>query len=257
MAKEVAASSNWATVYFDGGAEPNPGPAAGAAVLDLPSGESVSVTVDLGVATNNIAEYSGCIAGLKKALELEFFCVMVRGDSQLVIKQLQGEYAVKAANLQPFYLEARQLLVQFESYRLEWIPRSQNSRADAAAGLVLAAGRAPVVTLPDDLPMSLPVESLKGKIERLIRQGNKASFKDFLALKSGRDQFSLLRGEALVDVVPVEVREAIASQLNLGEESEFVAKTYRWWLRGLPVSQALRKVRVDAEVAANVTRRRA
>jgi len=94
----------------------------------LPNGDSITVAVNLGVSTNNVAEYSGCIAGLKKALELGKDCVHIKGDSQLVIKQLQGEYAVKAANIRPLFLEARQLLAQFDSYHLEWIPRSQNSR---------------------------------------------------------------------------------------------------------------------------------
>lgn len=254
--KSAEYCSSWATIYFDGGAEPNPGPASGAAVLDLPDGDSITVAVKLGVATNNVAEYSGCIVGLKKALELGFCCVHIKGDSQLVIRQLQGEYAVKAANLRPLFLEAQQLLERFDSYQLEWIPRSQNSRADAAAGEVLAVNHSSATSLPLSLPVSLPAEALKGKIERLIKQGDQAGFKDFLALKSGRDEFSKLRGDALVDAVPAEIRDALASQLRPGEESDFVAKTYRWWLRGLPVALALRKVRVDAEIAVNVGRKK-
>lgn len=78
--KQIENNSSWVTIYFDGGAEPNPGPASGAAILDLPNGESVKVIVDLGIATNNIAEYSGCIAGLKKALELGFKYARIKGD---------------------------------------------------------------------------------------------------------------------------------------------------------------------------------
>ncbi|MBR8833369.1 MAG: reverse transcriptase-like protein [Stigonema ocellatum SAG 48.90 = DSM 106950] len=64
-------NEDWTVIHFDGAAEPtNPGPASGAAIIDLPTGESLTVTVDLGVQTNNVAEYSGAIAGLKKALEL-------------------------------------------------------------------------------------------------------------------------------------------------------------------------------------------
>ena len=70
--KKIDGSSSWVTIYFDGGAEPNPGPASGAAILDIPNGESVTVTVDLGIATNNVAEYSGCVAGLKKAGSIDF-----------------------------------------------------------------------------------------------------------------------------------------------------------------------------------------
>jgi len=230
--KDAGYCSKWVTIYFDGGAEPNPGPASGAAVLDFPDGDSITVAVNLGVATNNVAEYSGCIAGLRKALELGKGCVHVLGDSQLVIKQLQGKYAVKAANLRPLFLEARQLLAQFDSYQLEWIPRSQNSRADAAAGEVIAVNHSSAKPLPLSLPVCLPAEALKAKIEKLIKQGDQAGFKDFLALKSGRDEFSKLRGDILIDAVPSEIRDAIASLLRAGDDEDFTAKVYRWWLRG-------------------------
>ena len=189
-------------------------------------------------------------------MKLGFKCAKIKGDSQLIINQLEGEYAVKAPNLLPLYLEAKQLLTQFESYQMEWIPRSQNSRADAAAGEILNASRTPAIALPDNLPLAEPREGIRGKIEKLNKQGEKASFKEVLALKSGNDTFSKLRGDALAAAVPVEVKEAIISQLRSGEEADFVAKTYRWWLRGLTVALSLRKVRVDAEVAANIVRKR-
>ncbi|MEM6754105.1 MAG: ribonuclease HI family protein, partial [Cyanobacteria bacterium P01_C01_bin.38] len=123
--------NNWTVIYFDGAAEPsNPGPAAGAAVIDLPTGESLIATLDLGIQTNNVAEYSGAIAGLKKALELGCKRVKLFGDSQLVIYQLSGRYGVKNAVLKLLHSEATQLLTQFEEYSLDWIPRAQNSRAD-------------------------------------------------------------------------------------------------------------------------------
>jgi len=240
-------------IYFDGAAEPtNPGPASGAAIIDLPTGESLTVTVDLGVQTNNVAEYSGAIAGLKKALELGCKHIKVFGDSQLVIYQLSGRYSCKSIGLKPLYQQAQKLLRQFEQYSLHWIPRHKNSRADAAAGEVLKAKLPPVVEIPDGLSAPYPKEGLRTQILELRSKGKKASFKEWLNLKSGRDEFSLLKGEALAAKVRDEVRSAITEALRPDENEEFVAKVYRWYLRGLPPALALRKCRVDAEVAANV-----
>ena len=246
-------NQDWTVIHFDGAAEPtNPGPAAGAAVIDLPSGESHIVTIDLGVQTNNVAEYSGAIAGLEKAIELGCKHIKIFGDSQLVIYQLSGKYNVNSAGLRPLYRQARKLLLQFEEYHLNWIPRHKNSRADAAAGSVLKAKLPQLVEIPDGLPVPKPREDLKEKIQELRFKGNKASFKEWLNLKSGRDEFSLLKGEVLADRVPESVRSAILAALRPDENDEFIAKVYRWYLRGLPPALALKKCRVDAEVSANV-----
>ncbi len=250
-------ANDWTLIYFDGAAEPsNPGPAAGAAIIDLPTGESFIATVDLGVQTNNVAEYSGAIAGLKRALELGCKRIKLFGDSQLVIYQLSGRYSVKNVGLSYLHSEAMQLLAQFDSYSLEWIPRAQNSRADAAAGNVLKSKQLPTVEVPDNLPVPQPREGLKGKIRELRSIGEKASFKEWLSLKSGRDEFSSLKGDDLLLRVPVEVRDAIQSALRLSEDGndKFLATVYRWYLRGLPPGLALRKCRVDSEVSANVVK---
>lgn len=178
------------------------------------------------------------------------------GDSQLVIYQLDGVYSCKNAGLKPLYQEARHLLKQFESYSLEWVPRSQNSRADAAAGEVLKVKQAvPTFNIPDDLPVPEPREDLRIKIRQLRAKGEQAGFKEWLSLKSGRDELSSLLGEALAEHVPIEVREAIALLLRPDEDEQFVAKVYRWYLRGLPPALALRKCRVDAEVSASAKSR--
>ncbi len=248
---------DWTIIHFDGAAEPtNPGPAAGAAIIDLPSGESHTVTIDLGVQTNNVAEYSGAIAGLKKAIELGCKHIKVFGDSQLVIYQLSKRYKCKTPRLQPLYQQACKLLLQFEEYHLNWIPRHKNSRADAAAGAVLKAKLPPTVEIPDGLPVPKPPQRLKEKILELRSKGNKAGFKEWLNLKSGRDEFSLLRGETLAAKIPDEVRSAIQQALRPDENDEFVAKVYRWYLRGLPPALALKKCQVDAEVSANANKNR-
>ena len=122
----------------------------------------------------------------------------------------------------------------------------------AAAGEVLKAKLPPVVEIPDGLPVPYPKEGLRTQILELRSKGKKASFKEWLNLKSGRDEFSLLKGEALAAKVPDEVIRAITEALRPDENEEFIAKVYRWYLRGLPPALALRKCRVDAEVAANV-----
>jgi len=111
--------------------------------------------------------------------------------------------------------------------------------------------RNPGLNVSNDLPVAEPREGLETKIRQLRTKGEQAGFKDWLSLKSGRDKFSSLRGEALAESVPVEVREAISSAIRLNEDEQFVDKVYRWYLRGLPPALALRKCRVDAEVSAN------
>ncbi|WP_155751620.1 ribonuclease HI family protein [Scytonema sp. UIC 10036] len=191
--------------------------------------------------TNNVAEYSGAIAGLKKALELGCKHIKVFGDSQLVIYQLSRRYKCKTPRLQPLYQQGCKLLLQFEEYHLNWIPRHKNSRADAAAGSVLKAKLPPTVEIPDGLPVPKPPQRLKEKILELRSKGNKAGFKEWLNLKSGWDEFSLLKGEPLADRVPESVRTAILGALRPDENQEnFVAKIYRWYLRGLPPALALK-----------------
>ncbi|HZE39965.1 MAG TPA: reverse transcriptase-like protein [Stackebrandtia sp.] len=118
----------------DGGSRGNPGPAGyGAVVLDA-SGE---VLVDrkgfLGVTTNNVAEYSGLIAGLTAARELGALAVDVRMDSKLVVEQMNGNWKVKHPNLRPLAAEAAALVRDFDTVTFTWIPRAQNTRADALA----------------------------------------------------------------------------------------------------------------------------
>jgi ribonuclease HI len=106
--------------------------------------------------------------------------------------------------------------------------------------------------MPDDLPVCSPREGLEKAIATLNTQGEGARFKSWLQLKSGNDRFSKLRGEKLIAQVPEEVRDAIANSLTDQEKSEgLLEKCFRWYLRGLSAACAVKKARVDAEVAAN------
>lgn len=111
---------------------------AGAAVLRI-AGRSTVVHGPVGRGTNNEAEYQGAIAGLQAAKFAGATTVTLRGDSQLVLRQLEGRYQVKAPNLQPLHAEARALIRAFTKVSFEWVKRADNAEADAAANAALDA----------------------------------------------------------------------------------------------------------------------
>jgi ribonuclease HI len=121
-----------ATVWFDGACSGNPGPMGAGAVLEA-GGQPQAFSRAMGRGTNNEAEYNGLLLGLRQALAAGATDLTVRGDSQLILRQLEGKYRVKAANLQGLHREARLLLQKFKRVRLEWVPREQNAGADRAA----------------------------------------------------------------------------------------------------------------------------
>ncbi len=105
----------------------------GAGAIVRIGGKTVKVSQAKGIGTNNEAEYMGLIAGLEEAAKRGATHIHVRGDSQLIIRQLSGQYQVKAANLRPFYQQAKALLARFEGVKLTWVRREENGEADAAA----------------------------------------------------------------------------------------------------------------------------
>ncbi|MFJ6669509.1 bifunctional RNase H/acid phosphatase [Actinosynnema sp. NPDC091369] len=121
-------------VEADGGSRGNPGPAGyGAVVLDG-SGEVLAErSAGIGVATNNVAEYQGLIAGLRAAAELGASVVDVRMDSKLVVEQMSGRWKVKHPSMQPLVAQAREVAAAFDRVGYEWIPRERNQRADRLA----------------------------------------------------------------------------------------------------------------------------
>ena len=118
-------------VFSDGAARGNPGPAGAGAVL-LDDGGHVIERLGrfLGKQTNNVAEYEGLLLGLRKARALGVREVEVRADSQLLIRQLQGSYAVKNEVLKRLHAEALALLRAFDKYELVHVPREENALAD-------------------------------------------------------------------------------------------------------------------------------
>ena len=125
---------------MDGGSRGNPGPAAAAAVLSTPEGEVVDeATVLIGVATNNVAEYRGVLLGLERARELGATEVEIVNDSELVARQLTGQYKVKHAGMRPLHQQASTALRDFERWSIRSVPRDQNADADALVNQALDA----------------------------------------------------------------------------------------------------------------------
>jgi ribonuclease HI len=118
-------------VHVDGGARGNPGPAAVAAVAASPDGETLAErTAYIGEATNNVAEYRALLLGLELARELGAEEVEVVNDSELVARQIGGEYKVKHAGLKPLFTEAMGELRKFHKWAVRPVRREENARAD-------------------------------------------------------------------------------------------------------------------------------
>ncbi|MFG3087841.1 bifunctional RNase H/acid phosphatase [Streptomyces antibioticus] len=130
-------------VEADGGSRGNPGPAGyGSVVIDAATGETLAERAEfIGVATNNVAEYRGLLAGLRAARELDpAATVRVRMDSKLVVEQMSGRWKIKHPDMKPLAAEAARILPAGQvSY--EWIPRERNKHADRLANEAMDAGK--------------------------------------------------------------------------------------------------------------------
>jgi ribonuclease HI len=128
-------------VHVDGGARGNPGPAAAGAVVSTPAGDVLDEACErIGVATNNVAEYRGLLLGLQRARALGATEVEVVNDSELVARQVNGQYKVKHADMKPLHAAATQALGGFERWSMRSVPRADNAHADALVNRALDAG---------------------------------------------------------------------------------------------------------------------
>ncbi len=132
---ELAAGSGSACKLFtDGASRGNPGEAgAGSVLLDGDGQELAARSCYLGQCTNNVAEYKALIMGLQSILELDCGKVEIFLDSQLIVRQIQGQYKVKHATLQPLFAEVKELLARIDNWTVAHVPREQNKRADELA----------------------------------------------------------------------------------------------------------------------------
>ncbi|AGB41777.1 ribonuclease HI [Halobacteroides halobius DSM 5150] len=122
------------TMYTDGGSRGNPGPAGVGAVI-YNNGQKVEELFEyIGRATNNVAEYKAVILGLKLLADnYSQAKIEIKADSQLLVKQLTGEYKVKSDNLKPLYQQIKELITNFSKVEFTHIPREENKEADALA----------------------------------------------------------------------------------------------------------------------------
>ena len=125
-------------INCDGGSRGNPGSAAYGVSIQTPDGNEIEgIGETIGVATNNVAEYSAVIAGLRRVAEIGARAVHVRSDSKLLIEQLSGRYKVKNPGLKELHTEAIELARAFDRVTYEHVRREQNARADELVNLAL------------------------------------------------------------------------------------------------------------------------
>jgi ribonuclease HI len=121
-------------LYVDGCSIGNPGHSGIGVVLEAPSGDVLwELGEYIGKTTNNVAEYRALLRGLSEALQLGVTAVSVFTDSELLVKQLRGEYRVRAPHLKPLYSDAVRMLARFRPGQVRHVRREQNARADKLA----------------------------------------------------------------------------------------------------------------------------
>jgi len=127
-------------IYTDGGARGNPGPAAAGGVIIADDGSIVAEMSEcLGITTNNVAEYRALIMALQRAIGAGFREVDICIDSELIVKQLRGEYRVKDVKMIPLHQRVRSLLSHFQAATISHVGREQNKHADKLVNAALDA----------------------------------------------------------------------------------------------------------------------
>jgi probable phosphoglycerate mutase len=136
---------NEVVAYIDGGSRGNPGPAGFGVRIEDHEGRLIAeLNGALGVATNNVAEYRGLLAALAILVRDDHRVVRIRSDSELLVKQMRGEYRVKHPGLVPLYREASAFVSRLQKVTFEHIPREANREADRLANLAMDDG-APIL----------------------------------------------------------------------------------------------------------------
>jgi len=139
---ETGSPRDRVVMYADGGSRGNPGPAGYGSVVLTPDGTVLAErAASLGRVTNNVAEYSGLIAGLEAARELGASWVDVRMDSKLVVEQMSGRWQVKHPDMKPLARKASELVRDFDRVTFEWVPRAENTHADRLANEAMDAAK--------------------------------------------------------------------------------------------------------------------
>ena len=149
MFSEPERPANVHIAHVDGASRGNPGPASYAVVLYGPDGKTkFQVGKYLGRATNNVAEYYGLITALDYALSQGIDRLLVRSDSELMVRQMQGRYKVNSADLKPLHERARKLSRGLAHFAIEHVRREQNREADELANIALDQTSSRMASLP-------------------------------------------------------------------------------------------------------------
>ncbi len=136
------------TIHIDGGARGNPGPAAaGVVIVDADNDQPLlEAGYFLGKTTNNVAEYNGLLRALDAAADLGAGRIDIHSDSELMVRQIHGEYRVKSPDLKPLFQQAVQRLAGFDNWTLTHVRREKNKRADQLANIAMDAQADTVLT---------------------------------------------------------------------------------------------------------------
>ena len=135
------ATGGSATANIDGGSRGNPGPAGYGVRIERDDGTVIDLKESLGMATNNVAEYQALLAALRWAVAHGIRTLHIRSDSELLVRQMKGEYRVKNTGLQPLYEEARNLARQVRRVTFEHVRREFNKDADRLANEAMDEAR--------------------------------------------------------------------------------------------------------------------
>jgi ribonuclease HI len=165
-------------IYTDGASRGNPGPAAIGVVIKDESGRVAdSISLCLGRATNNQAEYRAIIAGMEKALLLGASHIDLRSDSELVVRQLSGEYKVKNADLKPLFQQVERLRLRLNGFTVSYIPREDNHEADKLANEALDGHKASEPQITSDIRIRPALKSDYPALIPIIREIEKQHVK--------------------------------------------------------------------------------
>ncbi len=209
-------------VEADGGSRGNPGPAGyGTVVFDADTGAVLAErAAGIGNTTNNVAEYSGLVAGLQAALALGASAVEVRMDSKLVIEQMSGRWQVRQPHLQALAREAAGIVRNLGKVRFTWVPRARNKHADRLANEAMDAQADGSSWIPRPASPASPASALAstGPAVHASWTGATGTPTRLLLLRHGQTQYSIERrysGQTDVPLTPLGERQAAAAAARM------------------------------------------
>ena len=167
----TAAAGTWITAFTDGGSRGNPGPAGYGVVLQADGVPIAELSEFLGIQTNNVAEYSALLGALDYALTHNHSHLRVVSDSELMVKQIRGQYSVKSPDLRPLYDEARRRIARLTAFEIEHVLRGKNRHADQLANEAMDRGMRRNPQGSSKLPTTEPKPATARPLRGIVRNG--------------------------------------------------------------------------------------